>query len=80
MLERKIVLRSVRAIRPKSPRRAVPVWSTRILAYKDSQRHKEVVHNVVAHPFNVSVRDPEPVKVRYARSRLGKLWVVEEHK
>jgi len=31
------------------------------------------VEVVAAHPFNISMRDPEVVKVGYARRRLGEL-------
>jgi hypothetical protein len=67
MFERRIVLRSVMFVRPKSPRRAVPVWSMRMLAYKDCQRCKETVMNVVAHPFQVSMCDSELAEVCYTR-------------
>ena len=43
VLERRIALRSVMIIRPKSARRAVPAGSTRMLAYKDCQKLKETV-------------------------------------
>ena len=85
MLERRIAVSSVMIISPKSPIRAVPVWSIRMLAYKDCQRRKEATQNTVAHPFDISMCDPEVVKVCYARCRLGKLcdmlsWATNENK
>jgi len=76
VLERSAVLRSVRTIRPKSPRRAVPARSTRTLAYDDCQRCEETVRNVGAHPFEIAMSDPEFVKECDARGYLVKLWVV----
>ena len=52
----------------------------RILAYEDCQRCKESVVNVATHAFEVSMCDPELMKVRYAKRRFGKLRVVEAHK
>ena len=78
-MERRTALRSVRVIRPKSPRRAVPVWSMRMLAYKDCQQPKESVVNETTYAFEISMCDPEVMKIRYARRHLGKLWVVEAH-
>ena len=80
MFERRIALKSVRIVKPKSARRAAPVLSMRMLAYKDRQRYKESVVNVATHAFEIPVCDPELVKVRYAKRHLGKLWVVKVHK
>ena len=73
MFERRTVLRSVMIIRPKSARRAVPVWSMRMLVYEDCQGYKVTAWNVVAHPFEISVFNFELVKIHYAMCHLGKL-------
>ena len=52
----------------------------RMLVYKDSQRLKQVVQNVVTHSFDVPVRNTKPMKVNYARGDLGKLRVVKGNK
>jgi hypothetical protein len=67
-----MVLRSVMIIKPKSPRRAVPVWSTRIFAYKTVSDAK-TVQTVGSHSFEISVRNPKFVKVDDTRYGLGKL-------
>ena len=36
--------------------------------------------NIMTHPFEITVCNPEVVEVHYAGGHLGKLWIVEWHK
>jgi hypothetical protein len=67
-----MALRSVMIIRPKSPRRTVPVSSTRMFAYKTVSDAK-TVQTVGSHSFEISVRNPKFVKVDNTSCDLGKL-------